>query len=123
MYADGSHVAEGNHSFQKVREVVDKIEASQMQRFNKVTVQWTRSKTPFIRGRVTVDTLFDETMVPRGPQDPIYEAASVARRAFWGKYDSISDGFMAQENDANVHNQMKRLGRIVEFSILRATPN
>ena len=57
MYADGSHVAEGNHAFQKVREVVEKLEASQIQPFNKVIVHWTKSKIPLIQGRVTVDTL------------------------------------------------------------------
>lgn len=110
MYADGSHVAEDNHTFHKVREVVEKLEAAQIQPFNKVIVHWTRSKIPLIRGRVTVDTLFDETIVPRGPQDPIYEAASVARRAFWEKYGSVSNSFMAEQDDANVHNQTKWFG-------------
>ncbi|PSS50973.1 hypothetical protein C6560_05555 [Enterobacter sp. FS01] len=110
MYADGSHVAEGNHALQKVREVVGKLEASRVQPFNKVIVHWTRSKIPLIRGRVTVETLFDETIVPRGPQDPIYEIAAVARRAFWEKYGSVSDGFTIERDDANVHNQTKWFG-------------
>ena len=110
MYADGSHIAEGNHAIQKVREIVEKLEASQVQPFNKVIVYWTRSKIPLIRGRVTVETLFDETIVPRGPQDPIYEAASVARRAFWERYGRVSEGFMAERDDANVHNQTKWFG-------------
>lgn len=110
MYADGSHVAEGNHALQKVREVVGKLEASRVQPFNKVSVYWTRSKIPLIRGRVTVETLFDETIVPRGPQDPIYEIAAVARRAFWEKYGSVSDGFTVERDDANVHNQTKWFG-------------
>ncbi|MDY0921574.1 hypothetical protein [Leclercia sp. CFBP8987] len=110
MYADGSHVAEGNHALQKVREVVEKLEASRVQPFNKVIVDWTRSKIPLIRGRVTVETLFDETIVPRGPQDPIYEVAAVARRAFWERYGSVSDGFTVERDDANVHNQTKWFG-------------
>ncbi|MCU6677356.1 hypothetical protein [Leclercia tamurae] len=110
MYADGSHVAEGNHAFQKVREVVEKLEASRVQPFNKVMVHWTRSKIPLIRGRVTVETLFDETIVPRGPQDPIYEIAALARRAFWEKYGSVSDGFTVERDDSNVHNQTKWFG-------------
>ncbi|WP_237376798.1 hypothetical protein [Raoultella terrigena] len=96
--------------FRRVREVVAKLEASQIQPFNKVIVHWTRSIIPLIRGRVTVDTLFDETIVPRGPHDPINEAASVARRAFWEKYGSVSDGFKAEQNDANVHNQTEWYG-------------
>ena len=110
MYADGSHVAEGNHALQKVREVVGKLEAPRVQPFNKVIVHWTRSKIPLIRGRVTVETLFDETIVPRGPQDPIYEVAAVARRAFWERYGSVSDGFTVERDDANVHNQTKWFG-------------
>lgn len=110
MYADGSHVAEGNHALQKVREVVEKLEAARVQPFNKVIVHWTRSKIPLIRGRVTVETLFDETIVPRGPQDPIYEVAAVARRAFWERYGSVSDGFTVERDDANVHNQTKWFG-------------
>lgn len=110
MYADGSHVAEGNHAIQKVREIVEKLEASRVQPFNKVIVHWTRSKIPLIRGRVTVETVFDETIVPRGPQDPIYEAASVARRAFWERYGRVSEGFRADRDDANVHNQTKWFG-------------
>ncbi|WP_162286934.1 hypothetical protein [Pantoea stewartii] len=110
MYADGSHVAEGNHAIQKVREIVEKLEASRVQPFNKVIVHWTRSKIPLIRGRVTVETVFDETIVPRGPQDPIYEVASVARRAFWERYGRVSEGFRADRDDANVHNQTKWFG-------------
>jgi hypothetical protein len=110
MYADGSHVAEGNHSFQKIQEVVEKLEASRIQPFNKVIVRWTRSKIPLVRGRVTVDTIFDEAIVPRGPQNPIYEAAAVARRAFWEMYGGVSDGFAAERGDANVHNQTKWFG-------------
>ena len=110
MYADGSHVAEGNTAFQKIREVVEKLEASRVQPFNKVIVHWTRSKIPLIPGHVTVETLFDETIVPRGPQDPIYEAASVARRGFWERYGSVSDDFIVERDDANVHNQTKWFG-------------
>lgn len=110
MYADGSHVAEGNHAIQKVREIVEKLEASRVQPFNKVIVHWTRSKIPLIRGRVKVETLLDVTIVPRGPQDPIYEAAYVARRAFWESYGRVSEGFRAERNDANVHNQTKWFG-------------
>lgn len=110
MYADGSHIAEGNHALQKVREVVEKLEASRIQPFNKVIVHWTRSKIPLILGRVTVETLFDETIVPRGPQDPIYEAASVARRAFWERYGSVSAGFTVEQGDANIHNQTNWFG-------------
>ena len=109
MYADGSYAAE-NFSLQRVREVVEKLEASQKETFNKVIVRWTRPKTPFMRGRVTVDTIFDEAIVPRGPQHPVYEAAAVARRAFWEMYGDVSEGFSVEQGDANVHNQTNWFG-------------
>ncbi|WP_255253662.1 hypothetical protein [Kosakonia pseudosacchari] len=110
MSADGSYVTAGDHTFQRAQKVVEKLEASGIQPFHKVIVRWTKSKIPLMRGRVTVDTIFDETIVPRGPQSPIYEAAAVARRAFWKRYGDISDGFIAERNEANVHNQTKWFG-------------
>lgn len=110
MSADGSYVAADNHAFERVREVAEKLEASRIQPFNKVLVRWTKSKIPLMRGRVTVDTIFDRAIVPRAPQDPIYEAAAVARRAFWKRYGDVSDGFTAEHADANIHNQTKWFG-------------
>ena len=107
---DGSYVAADNHAFESVREAAEKLEASGIQPFNKVIVCWTRSKIPLMRGRVTVDTVFDEAIVPRAPQDPIYEAAAVARRAFWKMYGDVSDGFIAEQEDANIHNQTRWFG-------------
>ncbi|AGN88115.1 hypothetical protein [Enterobacter sp. R4-368] len=109
-YADGSHITAGDHAFQKVQKVVEKLEASRIQPFNKVIVRWSKSKIPLMRGRVTVDIIFDEAIVPRGPQSPVYEAAAVARRAFWKKYGEVSDGFIAERGDANIHNQTKWFG-------------
>lgn len=109
MYANGSHAAD-NFSLKRVREVVEKLEASQRETFNKVIVRWTRPKIPFMRGRVTVDTIFDEAIVPRGPQHPVYEAAAVARRAFWEMYGDVSEGFSVEQGDANVHNQTNWFG-------------
>jgi len=110
MYADGSNVTTDDQAFQRIRNVIDKLEASQIQPFNKVTVRWTKAKIPLMRGRVTVDTIFDETIVPRGPQSPMYEAAAVARRAFWKRYGDVSDSFIAERDDGNVHNQTKWFG-------------
>lgn len=110
LYADGSHVTAGDEAFQHISNVVDKLEASRIEPFNKVIVRWTKSKIPLMRGRVTVDRLFDETIVPRSPQSPMYEAAAVARRTFWGRYGDVSDGFVAEQNDANIHNQTKWFG-------------
>lgn len=110
IYADGSHVTAGDQAFQRVRNVVDKLESSRIKPFNKVIVRWTKSKIPLMRGHVTVDTIFDETIVPRGLQSPMYEAAAVARRAFWKRYGDVSDSFITERDDANVHNQTKWFG-------------
>jgi len=40
----------------------------------------------------------------------MYEAAAVARRAFWKRYGDVSDSFIAERDDANVHNQTKWFG-------------
>jgi len=110
MYADGSHVTAGAQAFQRIGNVVDKLEASPITPFNKVIIRWTKSKIPLMRGRVTLDTIFDETIVPRGPESPVYEAAVVARRTFWESYGDVSDSFIAEQDDANVHNQTKWFG-------------
>ncbi|MEQ4452728.1 hypothetical protein ACFX4S_03340 [Kosakonia sp. YIM B13605] len=110
MNGDGRHVTASDQAFQRVRNVVDKLETSRIQPFNKVIVRWTRSKIPLMRGRVTVDTIFDETIVPRGPQSPVYEVAAVARLSFWKKHGDVSDCFTADRGEANVHNQTKWFG-------------
>ncbi|WP_380180501.1 hypothetical protein [Kalamiella sp. sgz302252] len=110
MHADGSHIAAGELAFQKIQKVVEKLEASRIQPFNKVIIRWRRPKIPLMRGRVTVDTIFDEAIVPRGPHDPVYEAAAVTRRAFWKMYGDVSGDFAAEQRDANIHNQTKWFG-------------
>lgn len=66
--AEGIHVAAvDSNTSPAIRKVVEKLEASQTQPFNKVVVRWTRSKIPLVRSRVTVETIFDKAIVPRGP--------------------------------------------------------
>jgi hypothetical protein len=108
--AEGNHVKSSESLIQAIWDVVQKLEASGINRFNKVIIRWTRSKIPFIRGRATVETTFDETIVPRRPDDTIYEAAAVARRVFWNALGDVAEGFAAERNDANAHNQTKWFG-------------
>lgn len=109
--ADGAHVGvDGMASGKIIRDILEKLEASQPQPFNKVVVRWTRSKIPFMRGRVTVETIFDEAIVPRGPDHAIYEAAAVARRAFWKTLGEVPEGFAAERGETNAHNQTKWFG-------------
>ncbi|MEG2805577.1 hypothetical protein [Stenotrophomonas sp.] len=93
-----------------IRRVVDTLEASPPHRFNTVTVRWTRSPLPLLRGRVTVEAIFDPDIVPRGPDDPAYAAAAAARRAFWNAHGQVADAVAAQRGDANVHHQTRWFG-------------
>jgi len=108
--AEGEYVAAGDNASQAIRNVVNKLETSRIQPFNKVVVRWTRSKIPFTRGRVTVETIFEEAIVPRGPESTIYEAAAIARRAFWKTLGEVPEGFAAERGGTNAHNQTKWFG-------------
>ena len=114
MNAEGAPVglasANSADPFNIIGEVVEKLDASQSQRFNKVIVRWRKAKIPFMRGRVTLETIFDEAIVPRGPDDPIYETAAAVRLAFWKSRGDIPDGFAAERDAPNIHNQTKWFG-------------
>lgn len=105
MYANGGHVIDADNAFTVIRKVIGKLEASRSEPFNKVIVRWTRSKIPLMRSRVTVETFFDESIIPRGPNSAVYEAAAVARRAFWQMHGNVSDEFIGEQGQANAHNQ------------------
>ncbi len=44
LYADGSHFLSDSHALECIRDVVDKLEASQRQSFNKVIIRWRKSR-------------------------------------------------------------------------------
>jgi hypothetical protein len=90
-----------------IREVVDRLEESQSDRFNKVTIRWNKATSPAERGEVTLEVEFDEAIVPRGPDDPIYDMAAAARAAFWQAHGNIAAGFAADFSETNNHNQTK----------------
>ncbi len=90
-----------------IGDVIKKLEASPPQRFNKLTIRWQKAATPHLPGLVTLETEFDETIVPRGPNDPIYEAAAATRLAFWKTRGEVQAGFAAERGEANFYNQTK----------------
>jgi len=107
----GLHVPQdGAAAFRAVDKVIGKLEASQENPFNKLIVRWRRPNLPFMKGRVTVEMLFDEAIVPRGTDDPIYEAAAAARFVFWRAQGDLSNSFAAEKKDANAYNQTKWFG-------------
>ncbi|PDT12153.1 hypothetical protein CO670_28815 [Rhizobium sp. J15] len=90
---------------------VEKLDAaSAAERFNTVVVRWKKPALPFMRAQVMIETSFDPSIVPRGPEDPVYERAAAARRAFWEGRGSLREGFAAERASANIHAQTKWFG-------------
>lgn len=109
--AEGKHVRQDStHPLDLVGDVIEKLDAAASERFNKVVIRWKKPRLPFMRGEITIDTEYDQSIVPRGPDDPIYEVAAVARRAFWQTRGSLREGFAAERETANIHNQTKWFG-------------
>ncbi len=110
--ARGRHLdPEPRRAFDAVRAAVERLAAAGGAAFNRVEVRWTRAGFPVSLlgqpGRIHVETVFDPAIVPRGPEDPAYEAAAAARRRFWEGRGRVLSGFAAQDLDANIHGQTK----------------
>lgn len=109
--AEGKYVPEdSSHSLGIIDEVVEKLNAAAQQPFNTMVIGWKKPKLPFGRGEVTLETSFDQTIVPRGPDDAIYEAAATARRAFWQDHGKLHEGFVVDRQKANTYKQTKWFG-------------
>ncbi|MDQ0466194.1 hypothetical protein QO010_003987 [Caulobacter ginsengisoli] len=52
---------------------------------------WNRYAIAWRPGTATLTTRFDAEIVPRGAEDPVYEAAANARRAFWSGLGAVRD--------------------------------
>ncbi|API51156.1 hypothetical protein BMW22_05455 [Rhizobium leguminosarum] len=109
--AEGKHVPEDSrHPLDIIADVVEKLEASEVPRFNKVVIRWKKPKLPFMQAKITLETSYDQTIVPRGPDDPIYETAAAARRAFWQNRGTLQEDFAVERGTANIHAQTKWFG-------------
>jgi hypothetical protein len=114
--ANGYHVEEGRpDSLSRIGEIIEKLESGAADGtggsgFNKVVIRWKKPKIPFMRGQVTIETSFDRSIVPRGIDDPAYEAAASARRAFWQARGAVDDAFAAERGTPNSYNQTKWFG-------------
>ncbi|PCK83064.1 hypothetical protein [Rhizobium sophoriradicis] len=93
-----------------IGDVVERLDEAATERFNRVVVRWKKPALPFMRAQVTIETSFDQAIVPRGPDDPIYERAASARRAFWQSRGTVREGFAAERAPANVYAQTKWFG-------------
>lgn len=61
-------------------------------------------------GRVSVKTTYDQSIVPRGPDDPIYAIAAAIRLAYWQTRGEVAEDYAAQLEKPNVHNQTNWFG-------------
>ncbi|MFS2110718.1 hypothetical protein ACCC88_13585 [Sphingomonas sp. Sphisp140] len=100
--AEGTYVTglDDSAAGDTISEVVERLAEAPTERFNKVTIRWSAQA-----GQVTLDTEFDPAIVPRGPDDPIYEAAAAARRAFWQTQGALAPDFVSDRSETNDHNQ------------------
>ncbi|MBY4606468.1 hypothetical protein K6M90_02115 [Rhizobium sp. 9T] len=93
-----------------IGDVVEELDEAATERFNTVVIRWKKPALPFMRAQVTIETSFDQAIVPRGPDDPIYQRAASARRAFWQSRGTVHEGFAAERATANVYAQTKWFG-------------
>ncbi|MGO7180357.1 hypothetical protein ACCT14_00275 [Rhizobium brockwellii] len=109
--AEGNYVPEASrHPLDIISDVIEKLGESGVPRFNKVVIQWKKPKFPFMRGEITLETSYDWTIVPRGPDDPIYETTAAVRRVFWQSRGTVQEDFAAERGTANIHAQTKWFG-------------
>ncbi|MGO7861466.1 hypothetical protein ACC676_07630 [Rhizobium ruizarguesonis] len=109
--AEGNYVPEASrHPLDIISDIVEKLDASGVPRFNKVVIRWKKPKFPFMREEITLETSYDRTIVPRGPDDPIYATAAAARRVFWQSRGTVQEDFAAERGTANIHAQTKWFG-------------
>lgn len=125
-YTDaGGHYVdeEPRRAFDAVGAAVDRLVAAGGPAFNRVEVRWTADRFPLSLlgrpGRVRVETAFDPAIVPRGPDDPAYEAAAAARRRFWEARGTLLPGYTAQTLQANVYGQTLWFGPHRRILMLR----
>ena len=109
--ADGSYLTQGlSDDLDVIDDVVNRLEEAAPSTFNSVTIRWKKSRIPFMRGQVTVETAFDRSIVPRGPDDPIYETAAQGRRTFWQSRGDVADDYAAKRGEPNSFGQTKWFG-------------
>ncbi|KPH07751.1 hypothetical protein CO657_12020 [Rhizobium acidisoli] len=109
--AKGKHIRQDStQPLGIIEEVVEKLDAAATERFNTVVIRWKKPRFPLMRAQLTLETTYDQSIVPRGPDDPIYEASAAARRAFWQSRGLVQEGFAVERATANIYNQTKWFG-------------
>lgn len=95
------------HPLRDIEDAVERLEAGSTERFNRVQIRWAKATLPFMKGKVTVEISFDARIVPRGANDPTYDAAAKARRTYWESRGDVHPGFAAERSEANAYGQTK----------------
>ena len=108
--ADGHHVEEHEGAREAIREVIDRLAAGAAEPFNAAEIRWTKSRLPWRRGEVEIETSFVEEIVPRGPDHPAYEQAAAARRRFWERLGDLAPEPAADRGVVNDFAQTKWFG-------------
>ncbi|WHO75167.1 hypothetical protein [Rhizobium sp. BT03] len=109
--AEGKHIREDSgRPLGIIEDVVEKLDTAATERFNTVSIRWKKPRLPFMRAELTLETAYDQSIVPRGPDDPIYEASAAARRAFWQSRGGVQESFAVERATANIHAQTKWFG-------------
>ena len=108
--AGGHHVEEHAGARAAIREVIDKLASGAAEPFNAAEIRWTRSRLPWRRGEVEIETSFVEEIVPRGPDHPVYEEAAAARRRFWETLGEVAAEPAVDRSVANDYAQTKWFG-------------
>jgi hypothetical protein len=115
--------AEPRNAFAAVEAAVSRLVEAGGAPFNRVEIRWKADRFPLSLlgrpGRVRVETSFDPGIVPRGPEDPAYEAAAAARYRFWEARGRRVCGYAAQDHHANIHGQTKWFGPHRRILLLR----
>jgi hypothetical protein len=57
-----------------------------------------------------LDIRFDPVIVPRAPDDPVYEQAAAARREYWQRYGDLAPDPAAERGTPNTYGQTKWFG-------------
>lgn len=100
----GSYVPSAHDSelFDAIREAVEEIHLAGDRSWNVARIGWRPGDLA-----VTIDTIFDPEIVPRAPDDPVYEEAATARRDFWNAVGGEVDGYLGDAAKANDHGQTR----------------
>lgn len=108
---DGTYLTQDlSDNLDVIDNVIKRLEDAAPSTFNSVTIRWKKSRIPFMSGKVTVEIAFDRSIVPRGPDDPIYETVAQIRRTFWQSRGDVADDYAARRGEPNSFGQTKWFG-------------